>query len=195
MKWMLVNGSNRGSLIRVGLILVAFLLAACSQMSEPLQLESVGEPMVAFAEPDLSLDTPEAAQLTEPLGIPLDPPRDAPLAVVPEIEFTPLSDAALIAMGEKIYATNCAPCHQPNGEGNLSIFPALNRNPFVTVSTPTAVIDTVLHGRQVMPAFEPTLSAQEVAAVISYIRNAWSNEASVVSAAQVREVQEEDRSQ
>lgn len=195
MKWMLVNGSNRRSLIRVGLISVVFLLAACSQRSEPLQVESVGEPVVAFAEPDLSLDTPEAAQLTEALGILLDLPRDAPLAVVPEMEFTPMSDAALIAMGARIYATYCAPCHQPNGEGNLSTFPALNRNPFVTVSAPTAVIDTVLYGRQVMPAFAPVLSAQEVAAVISYIRNAWSNEASVVSTEQVLEVQEEGRSQ
>src|SRR5690606_12421381 len=97
-----------------------------------------------------------------------------------EGEAAALSDAALIEMGEAIYMSNCAPCHQPNGEGNLGIFPALNRNAFVTVRDPTAVIDVVLHGRQVMPAFEATLSAQEVAAVLSYIRNAWDNQAPVV---------------
>ena len=102
---------------------------------------------------------------------------------------TELSDTELIALGGRLYATNCAPCHHPNGEGNLNSFPALNRNPFVTVSDPTGVIDTVLHGRNVMPAFAPTLSAQETAAVLSYIRNAWNNEASVVNAQQVREVQ------
>lgn len=109
-------------------------------------------------------------------------------------EAAPLSDAALIEMGEMLYTSNCAPCHQLNGEGRLSTFPALNRNPFVTVSDPTGVIDVVLHGRQIMPSFEVTLSDQEVAAVISYIRNAWNNQAPVVDAAQVREVQEASQS-
>jgi mono/diheme cytochrome c family protein len=107
-------------------------------------------------------------------------------------EAAPLSDAALIEMGRTLYTSNCAPCHQPNGEGNLSTFPALNRNAFVTVSDPTGVIDTVLHGRQLMPAFASTLSDQEVAAVISYIRSAWNNQAPVVEASQVRQVRGRD---
>jgi cytochrome c oxidase subunit 2 len=105
-------------------------------------------------------------------------------------ELGQLGDAALMAVGKTIYASNCAPCHRPNGEGNLSIIPALNRNAIVTVSDPIPVIDTVLHGREVMPAFEVTLSAREVAAVLSYIRNAWNNQASVVSEGQVRAAQD-----
>lgn len=101
-----------------------------------------------------------------------------------------MSDEALIAFGANLYATNCAPCHQPNGEGNLGQFPALNRNAFVTVSDPTAVLQTVLYGRQIMPAFAPTLTPLEVAAVISYVRNAWDNQAATVTVEQVRTVQE-----
>ena len=117
-------------------------------------------------------------------------PPSALQTVEVEAEGLPLSEAAQIQIGKGVYINNCAPCHHANGEGNLNRFPALNRNAFVTVSDPTAVIDTVLHGREVMPAFEDGLTAQEMAAAISYIRNAWNNQASVVSAAQVREAQE-----
>lgn len=104
----------------------------------------------------------------------------------PQGKTTSVSDAEMLAMGRALYASNCAPCHQPNGEGNLAIFPALNRNAFVMVADPAGVIDTVLYGREVMPDFAPALSYQEIAAVVSYIRNGWDNQAAVVSEAQVR---------
>lgn len=146
--------------ISAGCIVVALLLiAACSRT--PIQL-----PVVAPQQSSgVSTPVPQAG------------------------ETTPLSDAALIEMGKAIYAGNCAPCHQPNGEGTLSIFPALNRNAFVMVNDPTGLIETVLHGRQMMPAYETTLSAQEIAAVLSYVRNAWNNQAPAINEAQVREVQ------
>ena len=129
------------------------------------------------------------SQLPAETGVQVAPTAGTAMPLAQEGEPTPLSDAALIAMGEMIYRSNCAPCHQVNGEGTLSTFPALNRNPFVTAADPTGVIEVVLYGRQLMPSFERTLTAQEVAAVVSYIRNAWDNQASVVSEAQVREVQ------
>ena len=118
-----------------------------------------------------------------------------PAVQVADRDGEALSDEALIAFGANLYATNCASCHQPNGEGNLGQFPALNRNAFVTVSDPTAVIQTVLYGRQIMPAFAPALTPLEVAAVISYVRNAWDNQAATVTVEQVRSVQEAQRAQ
>jgi mono/diheme cytochrome c family protein len=134
--------------------------------------------------------TPQSAPLPSQ---PVD--AGATLAISPagELTFTVQLDTAsgdeaiLLAQGEALYQTNCAPCHQANGEGNIAIFPALNRNAFVTVSDPTGVINTVLFGRQVMPAFAATLNAEDASAVISYIRNAWDNEASLVDSEQVRE--------
>ncbi|RIK40438.1 MAG: hypothetical protein DCC55_15035 [Chloroflexi bacterium] len=109
----------------------------------------------------------------------------APLVVqVGEAE----SDQALIDYGAALYEVNCAACHHSNGEGNLNRFPALNGSALVTAQQPQPLIRTVLYGRGVMPAFAPRLSDQEVAAVLSYIRNAWSNSASVVPATQVSEV-------
>jgi cytochrome c oxidase subunit 2 len=85
---------------------------------------------------------------------------------------------------------NCAPCHQSNGEGNLNRFPPLNDSPLVTAQLPTALIETVLYGRQEMPAFAPTLSSVELAAILSYIRQAWNNQASIVNPEQIQEIRQ-----
>jgi cytochrome c6 len=106
--------------------------------------------------------------------------------IVPVSATAPPASATL-EDGRALYIANCAPCHKVNGEGNLSLVPALNRNPFVTVNDPTAVIDTVLHGRRVMPAFEGALAPQEIATVISYIRNTWNNQAPKVETSQVEQ--------
>ncbi|MEZ4728479.1 MAG: cytochrome c [Caldilineaceae bacterium] len=102
-----------------------------------------------------------------------------------------MSETEALQLGEQLYAVNCAPCHRANGEGNLNHFPALNHNAFVTAQSPQPLIRTVLHGRGVMPAFYPTLNSSEIAAVLSYIRQAWSNDAAPITAAQVREVANE----
>jgi mono/diheme cytochrome c family protein len=94
----------------------------------------------------------------------------------------------LISAGAALYTVNCAPCHQQNGEGRLHRFPALNQNAFVTNQSPQPLIRTVLDGRGVMPAYAATLSDSEIAAILSYIRQAWNNDADVVTPTQVREL-------
>ncbi len=81
----------------------------------------------------------------------------------------------LIARGEKVYAANCVACHQANGEGMPGAFPALVGSPDV-LGPAEAHIKTVLHGRPgtAMAPFAH-LSDVELAAVITYTRNAWSN--------------------
>ena len=97
-------------------------------------------------------------------------------------------------MGEQIYTSNCASCHQPNGEGT-SAYPALSGSPSLTGEDPASAIDVVVNGRGLMPAFGNSLSTEEIAAVISYERNAWRNSAGVVTADQVRQFQEGDGTQ
>jgi cytochrome c oxidase subunit 2 len=79
--------------------------------------------------------------------------------------------------GEKVYAANCVACHQANGKGVPGAFPALDGSPVVT-GPKAAQINTVLNGIRGMPAFKQTLSETEIAAVITYTRNSWSNKAS-----------------
>ena len=82
--------------------------------------------------------------------------------------------ADLKARGEKIYNGNCAACHQANGQGVPGAFPALDGD--VVVKGPKAdQIGILLNGKnQGMPAWKQ-LSDVEIASVITYTRQAWSN--------------------
>lgn len=82
----------------------------------------------------------------------------------------------LIARGEKVYAANCAACHRPDGKGAGPIKP-LDASPIVLDADKGKQIDVVLHGRLngAMPAWKGKLSDTEIAAVITYTKNSWSN--------------------
>jgi cytochrome c oxidase subunit II len=75
--------------------------------------------------------------------------------------------------GEKVYAANCAACHQPNGKGAGPVKP-LDGSPVVQDADKTKEIHVVLNGRNAMPAWKQ-LSDTDIAAVISYTKNNWSN--------------------
>jgi cytochrome c oxidase subunit 2 len=83
--------------------------------------------------------------------------------------------------GEKVYGANCVACHQANGKGVPSAFAALDGSP--VVNGPKAhQIEVVLNGQKsgkfpsAMPAWKQ-LSDTDIAAVITYTRNNWSNKA------------------
>lgn len=104
---------------------------------------------------------------------------------------TPTSQAGqpggdqLISLGEDIYMANCAVCHGRTGTGLMG--PALAGSSLVTMDDPTGVILQVYHGGGAMPAFGDSLSTEEIAAVVSFIRNSWGNMASIVTAEEVTE--------
>jgi cytochrome c oxidase subunit 2 len=78
--------------------------------------------------------------------------------------------------GEKVYAANCVACHQANGKGVPGAFPALDGS--AVVNGPKAEqIHIVLNGKNAMPAWKSVLSDTDIAAVITYTRNSWSNKA------------------
>jgi cbb3-type cytochrome c oxidase subunit III len=97
----------------------------------------------------------------------------------------------LAAQGKAIFEENCAPCHRSNGEGLAVKFPALHKNPFV-LGDPKPVIATVLNGRKgdmgLMPTWKDKLDDNQIAAVVTYIRNTWTNKAPAVTPAMVKEV-------
>ena len=85
--------------------------------------------------------------------------------------------ADLMSKGEEVYGKACAACHQPNGLGIPGVFPALAGSP-MAVGDLTAHIDMVLNGAAgtAMQAFGAQLSDVDVAAVVTYERNAWGND-------------------
>ncbi len=91
----------------------------------------------------------------------------------------------LIDQGQVLYWQNCSECHQIDGQGWLPLYPRLAGNPIVTLNDPSPIIATVLHGQGSMPPFRDTLSSNEIAAILSYIRNAWGNHANAVNPRQI----------
>ncbi|MEC9483595.1 MAG: cytochrome c oxidase subunit II [Halomonas sp.] len=83
----------------------------------------------------------------------------------------------LMQRGQEVYGSICASCHQAQGEGLPPTFPALAGNAAL-LNDLDRHIDTVLNGvaGTPMPAFSGTLNAVDIAAVITYERNAWGNE-------------------
>ena len=80
---------------------------------------------------------------------------------------------AIVARGEKVYAANCAACHQANGKGAGPILP-LDGSAIVQDADKTKQIHVLLAGRNAMPSWKQ-LSDTDIAAVISYTKNNWSN--------------------
>ncbi|GAB3234308.1 HEAT repeat domain-containing protein [Algoriphagus aestuariicola] len=117
------------------------------------------------------------------------------------------SDRELFVLGKEIYAREgfCSTCHQPDGGGlNASGFPPLRGTPWVTGS-PERLIKVVLKGllgpinvagrdypgQVPMTPFEGMLNDSEVAAVLTYVRNSFGNQASPVSPDLVKQIREE----
>lgn len=75
--------------------------------------------------------------------------------------------------GAKVYATNCAACHQANGKGAGS-FPALEGSK-VVLGPKEGNFQIMLNGKGAMPKWSGVISDGDIAAVITYTRNAWGN--------------------
>ncbi|MDR9424661.1 MAG: cytochrome c oxidase subunit II [Marinobacter sp.] len=82
----------------------------------------------------------------------------------------------LMERGESVYASACVSCHQSDGSGSPPAFPALRGSAIVTGDM-EAHIDIVVNGVSgtAMQAFGNQLSEVDLAAVITYERNAWGN--------------------
>lgn len=85
----------------------------------------------------------------------------------------------LMSMGENVYTAQCAACHQPNGQGVPGVFPALaGEGMSVDPESVQNHIDIVVNGASgtAMQAYRNQLTMRELAAVITYERNAWGND-------------------
>jgi mono/diheme cytochrome c family protein len=89
--------------------------------------------------------------------------------------------------GKTLFAKNCSACHQVTGKGIEGAFPALKGNHFVQ-SDSAPVIATVLNGRGGMPTFATSLNDEKLAEILSYVRQAWGNQAGAVSSEEVKAV-------
>ncbi|ART52099.1 alcohol dehydrogenase [Acidovorax carolinensis] len=109
--------------------------------------------------------------------------------------------AATLERGAKVYEQHCAQCHGDQGEGKPGAFPALAGNRAVMLQDPTNLVRVVLQGGYLpatagnprphgMPPFQQTLSDEDVAAVTTFVRNSWGNQAPGVGTIEVYRARE-----
>lgn len=103
---------------------------------------------------------------------------------------------AVLKHGGALYKAHCLDCHGAQGEGVKNIYPALQANPAVLGHALSNPVRMVLSGGfppvtsdnprpYGMPPFAHTLTDNEVALVLSYVRNAWGNKAGVLTSSEV----------
>ena len=101
----------------------------------------------------------------------------------------------LLALGKNIYDAQCASCHGAQGLGKPPAYPPLAGNQSIQMESAVNPIRMVLNGGYPpgtfgnpmpygMPPFAQSLSDDEVAAVVTYIRTAWGNRGAPVSASE-----------
>jgi mono/diheme cytochrome c family protein len=107
-------------------------------------------------------------------------------------------DPALMKKGKAIYENTCSQCHQPNGRGLPGAFPPMSGN--ASLGKLDVAITTVKKGHsgpihvegeqydESMPPIGASLSNEQLAAVLTYVRNSWGNHFGGVTAAEVAKV-------
>lgn len=120
------------------------------------------------------------------------PPRESE---PPPTSQARLVEPAVMELGRRTYEKQCSMCHGSEGKGQAPAFPPLAGNQSITMSSPVNSIRMVLNGGYApgtrknarpygMPPFAHILKDEEVAAVVTYIRVAWGNSGTPVTAAQ-----------
>ena len=105
-------------------------------------------------------------------------------------------------LGERLYKLNCVACHQTDGRGLAGQFPPLTGSRWVTedpgtpvrillngLNQPIEVAGETYNGQ--MPAFGARFDDRQIAAVLSYVRQAWDNDAPEIAPGFVRAVREQ----
>ncbi len=105
-------------------------------------------------------------------------------------------NSAEMRAGRALYIANCSACHTGTGEGVEGLAPTLAHSATVQAAATDTLLDVVLNGAQAvatdaaptapgMPAFDWQLSDDQIAQLLTYIRNDWGNAASAVAASDV----------
>ena len=104
----------------------------------------------------------------------------------------------MMKAGEQVYAKICTVCHQKTGMGLAPLFPPLAGSDYLMADKKRSIVGVLagqsgpmeVNGKkynQVMPPL-PNLSDEEVANVLTYVRNSWGNKGEAVTPAEVKEV-------
>lgn len=109
------------------------------------------------------------------------------VAMLPQVEEEESEESknwdeeTLTARGEEVYINQCSVCHQSNGLGLPPAFPALSGSAIVNAENIDVFAEQIIKGKNVMPSFGGLLSDADIAAVMTYIRKSWINQADAIT--------------
>ncbi len=134
-------------------------------------------PIVVVAMTEKDFDAWVAQQ--KGIALPASTPVSTPISTktpAPATTAKKFTLPELMQKGQTVYEGMCATCHKPDGTGNPPVFPAMKGSK-VALGPVDKHIDLVLHGKPgtAMQAFKDQYSDEELAAVITYERNAFGN--------------------
>ncbi len=114
------------------------------------------------------------------------------------------ASTTLLDLGQQVYEESCVQCHKADGRGEPGAWPPLAGNPSVLAVSSLNVLRAILDGGfppttsdnprpHGMPPYRHVLNDTQLAAVASYVRSAWGNNASGVSIPEARRIREASR--
>lgn len=198
-------GASRGKPLQGGLVAGSFAPSLASGLRDGLGSWTNAE-IVEYLKSGSNHKTAAAGAMAEVVANSTQFMSDTDLAAIatylkdlpaPESETTISDlDKKTQALGAAVYVDNCAACHMDGGQGQPHVFPQLKGSSAVQATRAETMVRVVLAGAGVpateskptglkMPAFDEKLDDAQIAAVVSYIRNAWGNHASSASASDV----------
>jgi mono/diheme cytochrome c family protein len=112
-----------------------------------------------------------------------------PRPVAPEARPLTPDEQRRFGEGQQVFTAICAGCHQPNGEGRTGVAKSLVGSQWALAIAPQ-VTRIVLHGKEgqmLMPPVGRTMTNDQIAAVLTFVRRSWGNTATPISPAEVQE--------
>ena len=116
--------------------------------------------------------------------------------------------ADVMTKGSQVYMLVCFACHQPTGMGLPGMFPPLTSSDWASAPKPDRLIRMVLHGvtgpitlngkpfttpAPIMPPQGAALNNEQIASVLTFVRNSFGNKGSAVTPDQVQAIRESEK--
>lgn len=152
--------------------------SAGSDIVQPKQVFALRHNTTVAAAEKAAAPAPAATETNATPATPTTPEASKPAEAAPTAA-APSSKADLMKQGEATYNQICAACHKPDGSGMPPTFPALKGSALtIDPSKVNDHIDIILNGKKgtAMQAFASQLNDEQIAAVVTYERNAWDND-------------------
>ncbi len=118
-------------------------------------------------------------------------------AIAGDPKIAAMGKEIIMEKGKRVFAQTCVACHQPEGQGLPGVFPPLAKSDFLMADKPRAIAALIkglsgpveVNGQKYNGVMPPViLNDEQVAQVLTYVRNSWGNAGDIVTVDEVRQV-------